>query len=226
MAAIALLAIALAAACVGDRLQEEIQVRDAMVHELPGPARESGAAVEEALFGRRSVRNFSERSLTLQELGQLLWACQGITDPRGYRTAPSAGALYPLEVYAVASSVDGLHPGVYRYVPEGHELHRIIDGDVSSALYIAALSQTAVGDAPASIVICAVPDRTTAKYGDRGVHYVYMEAGHAAQNIYLQAFSLDLGTVSIAAFDDARVQQILNLSPGEVPLYIMPVGGV
>jgi len=221
-----MLAIALAAACVDDRPPEEIRVRDAMVLELPGPARESDTPIEQALFARRSVRDFSERSLTLEEVGQLLWACQGITDPRGYRTAPSAGALYPLEVYAAVRSVEDLTPGVYRYVPEGHELHRIIDGDVSSALCTAALSQTAVGDAPAAIVICAVPDRTTAKYGDRGVHYVYMEAGHAAQNIYLQAVSLDLGTVSIAAFDDARVQQILNLSPGEVPLYIMPVGGM
>jgi SagB-type dehydrogenase family enzyme len=224
VAGIVLLAIVFGAGCLEDRPQEENQMREEGILELPGPVDESGTSIEEALAERRSVRNFSEGALNIQELGQLLWASQGITEPRGYRTAPSAGALYPLEVYAVVRNVDGLAPGVYRYVPEGHEVHRIIDSDVSPELTSAALSQPAVGDAPVNIVICAVPDRTTVKYGDRGIRYVHMEAGHAAQNIYLQAVSLDLGTVSIGAFEDTEVHRILNLSPDEVPLYIMPVG--
>jgi len=226
IAGIALLTIALGTGCLEDRPQEEIQMREATVLELPELMDESETSIEEALTERRSVRNFSEGSLKIEEIGQLLWASQGITDPAGYRTAPSAGALYPLEVYVVVRSVDDVEPGVYRYVPEGHELHRILGGDISSGLRTAALSQPAVGDAPANIVICAIPDRTTSKYGDRGIRYVHMEAGHAAQNIYLQAVSLDLGTVSIGAFEDAEVQRLLNLSPDEMPLYIMPVGRI
>jgi SagB-type dehydrogenase family enzyme len=224
MACIALLVILSGMGCIDEHQQEESQMKERMILKLPEPRHESETSIEEALIGRRSVRNFTGEALTNEELAQLLWASQGITDQGGYRSAPSAGALYPLEVYAVVSSVDDLQPGVYHYVPERHELRRIIDGDISPELCTAALSQPSVDDAPVNIVICAIPERTMRKYGDRGMRYVYMEAGHAAQNIYLQAVALDLGTVSIGAFEDAEVRRILNLSSGEAPLYIMPVG--
>jgi SagB-type dehydrogenase family enzyme len=223
-AGIALLIILFIPGCIEASPQQESQMSEDRVLNLPEPEYESETSIEEALRGRRSVRTFTGESLAIEELGQLLWASQGITDPEGYRTAPSAGALYPLEVYAVVRRVDGVQAGVYRYVPEGHALHRTIEGDITQELHTAALSQAPVGDAAANIVICAIPERTTRKYGDRGIHYVRMEAGHAAQNIYLQAVALDLGTVSIGAFEDAEVGRILNLSQGEIPLYIMPVG--
>jgi SagB-type dehydrogenase family enzyme len=160
----------------------------------------------------------------LADVGQVLWAAQGITNDRGYRTTPSAGALYPLEVYVVAGSVVDLEAGVYRYRPDGHLLVRIGGGDRRADLQAAAVDQASVGDAPATLVIAAVPERTTAKYGERGTRYVAMEAGHAAENVYLQAAALNLGTVAIGAFDDDRVEEILMLPKNATPLYLMPVG--
>jgi SagB-type dehydrogenase family enzyme len=191
---------------------------------LPDPVKTGRASVEEALQMRRSVRSYSRDPITLQELSQLLWAAQGITDPAGYRTAPSAGALYPLELTVAVARVEDLDPGIYRYRPPDHTLNRLATGNVTDALFRAALSQSAVRDAAAVIVISAVPARTTGKYGQRGMRYVYMEAGHAGQNIYLQAESLNIGTVSIGAFDDGEVGRIMNLEKGEIPLSLMPVG--
>ncbi len=191
---------------------------------LPEPRLESGVSVEEALNGRRSVRAYADRPLALAEVGQILWAAQGVTDDAGHRTAPSAGALYPLEIYVVAGSVEGLIPGVYHYRPGDHSLVRTGDGDRRAALQAAAVNQTAVGGAPATLVIVAVPERTTVKYGERGVRYVAMETGHAAENVYLQAEALDLATVTIGAFDDGEIGEIVGL-PAEVdPFYLMPVG--
>ncbi len=191
---------------------------------LPEPRFEGDVSVEEALRERRSVRVYAEVPLTLDDIGQVLWAAQGVTDDRGYRTAPSAGALYPLEVYLVAGSVTDLEPGVYHYRPGEHLLVRVGDGDRRAALQAAAVNQTPVGDAPATVVIAAVPDRTTAKYGERGMHYVFMEAGHAAENVYLQAEAIDLGTVTIGAFDDDEVREVLALPEETTPLYLMPMG--
>lgn len=224
LACVVLFALLWGAGCVDAPAQEEIGTGESSEITLPEPAYSSETSIEEALSGRRSVRTYAEGPLNMAELGQLLWACQGITDAEGHRTAPSAGALYPLRVYAVVSRVEGLPPGVYRYIPEGHALRMTIEGDMALSLQNAALSQEAVGTAPASIVICALPERTTGKYGNRGIRYVHMEAGHAAQNVYLQAAALDLGTVSIGAFEEGAVQKILNLSTNEEPLYIMPVG--
>lgn len=193
---------------------------------LPQPRTDGGIPVEEALARRRSVRDYGDASITLAELSQLLWAAQGVTDAGGYRTAPSAGALYPLEVTVAAGDVADLPAGVYRYVPSGHLLRRLADGDVRSALAGVALDQTAVRDAAAVIAISGVYGRTTGKYGERGVRYVHMEAGHASQNIYLQAVSLGLGTVSIGAFDDEGVKKVLMMEEDERPLYLMPVGRV
>ena len=181
-------------------------------------------SVEKALRERRSVRSFKDEALSLAEISQLLWSAQGITSPRGFRAAPSAGALYPLEIYLVAGNVENLADGVYRYVPEKHELEKIAGGDKRTELYKSALGQRAVLDAPAGFVISAVYNRTTRKYGERGIRYVHMEAGHAAQNLCLQAISLDLATVVIGAFTDRDVKEILSVKKGEEPLYIIPAG--
>jgi SagB-type dehydrogenase family enzyme len=222
------LAVVLLAGCVADTPAEfqEVDPGIAPMTEipLPDPVKTGRTSVEEALQLRRSVRSYSRDPITLQELSQLLWAAQGITDPAGYRTAPSAGALYPLELTVAVARVEDLDPGIYRYLPLDHALNRLATGNVTNALFRAALSQSAVRDAAAVIVISAVPARTTGKYGQRGMRYVYMEAGHAGQNIYLQAESLNIGTVSIGAFDDGEVGRIMNLEEGEIPLSLMPVG--
>jgi len=191
---------------------------------LPEPSYTGNISVEEALSKRRSIRAYSGENLTVEEVSQLLWAAQGITSPGGGRTAPSAGALYPLELYLVAGDVEGIDKGVYRYRPEEHDLEKVKDGDIRAELAEAALGQECVKDAAIDIVFTAVYARTTWKYGERGIRYVHMEAGHAAQNVYLQAVSLDLGTVVIGAFIDSEVNKIVNAREQEEPLYIMPVG--
>ncbi len=191
---------------------------------LPEPAYDSGISVEKALLERRSIRDYSQGALTLKQVGQLLWAAQGVTDSDGKRTAPSAGALYPLEVYAVIGNVEGVAPGVYKYRPDSHTMVKVLDGDRRKALSQAALNQGSVSQGAIDIIITAVYERTTGKYGERGMRYVHMEAGHAAQNIYLQAVALKLGTVTIGAFDDDSVKRVLGLPDNEESLYIMPVG--
>jgi len=186
---------------------------------LPTPAVSGDVSLEAVLAGRRSVREFSDRPLAAAELGQLLWAAQGITDPRGYRTAPSAGALYPLEIYVATAG------GLYHYVPARHALVVVGGSDVRQALVEAALRQEAVSQAPAVFVIAAVYERTAAKYGaERSPRYVHLEAGHAAQNILLQAVTLGLGAVPIGAFDDEAIQEAMGLPAEEQPLYLIPVG--
>ena len=186
---------------------------------LPPPQLKGTLTLEEALTKRRSVREFSDTPLTLAELGQLLWAAQGTTHPAGLRTAPSAGALYPLEVYAVTRE------GVYHYQPQGHRIIVHVQDDVRSALHAAALRQDPVLKASAEIVIAAVYARTAQKYGEeRSLRYVHLEAGHAAQNVLLQAAALNLGAVPIGAFEDNQVQQVLALPSDQQPLYLIPVG--
>jgi SagB-type dehydrogenase family enzyme len=186
---------------------------------LPTPLLVGQLSLEAALAGRRSVREFSARPLTEVELGQLLWAAQGITDPRGYRTAPSAGALYPLEVYVATAD------GLFHYEVDSHGLTVAGGTDLRPALYEAALHQEPVRQAAAVFVIAAVYERTAVKYGaERSPRYVHLEAGHAAQNLLLQAVALGLGAVPIGAFDDSGVQRALGLPAGELPLYLIPVG--
>ncbi|OFV84573.1 MAG: nitroreductase [Acidobacteria bacterium RIFCSPHIGHO2_12_FULL_67_30] len=186
---------------------------------LPAPERKGRVTLEEALGRRRSVREFAPTSLTERELGQLLWAAQGITHPEGYRTAPSAGALYPLETYVVIAS------GFYHYDPRRHQLRRLSDKDLRRALYRAALEQESVLEAPAVFVLVAVYERTAGKYGpSRARRYVDLEAGHAAQNLLLQAVALDLGGVPLGAFEDAAVQRVLSLPADHRLLYLIPVG--
>lgn len=196
----------------------------AMLIGLPRPRSHGPLSVEEALLQRRSTREYASEALTLGEVSQLLWAAQGLTAEWGGRTAPSAGALYPLEVYLAVGSVQGLSAGVYRYEPRGHTLDRVRDGDVRRQLADAAVGQACVEDGAVDIVIAAVFERTAKKYGDRAARYVHMEAGHAAQNVYLQATALGLGTVAIGAFHDDQVRRIVGMREHEAPLYVMPVG--
>lgn len=205
----------------GDALASHLEAAGPV---LPAPSWVGTLSLEEALSQRRSVREYAKDPLSLKDVSQLLWAAQGVTGMTGLRTAPSAGALYPLEVLLVAGDVDGLIPGVYHYVPGPHEVRMIRQGDVRNEIAIAGLNQSALREAPATIVIAGVFSRTTSKYGERGIQYVWMEAGHASQNVYLQAEALGLGTVAIGAFSDDQVRQILLLDTFEEPLYLMPVG--
>ncbi len=194
---------------------------------LPPPRRVSSLSVEEALLRRRSVRTYLPQPLRLEELSMLLWAAQGVSDPRrGFRTAPSAGATYPLIAYAVIGDgcVEGLKAGVYRYVTESHSLTLHKPGDVRDELGEAAYSQEWVRSAPVTIAFSAVFSRTTLRYGRRGFRYVFMDVGHAAQNVYLMATALGLGTVAVGAFRDEGVSATLSLSAEETPIYLMPVG--
>jgi SagB-type dehydrogenase family enzyme len=192
--------------------------QDSFVINLPSPAQKGKMSLEEALKKRESVRSFSSDPLTKEDLSQLLWAVQGITRNWGARTAPSAGALFPLEIYVV------LKEGFFRYSPKGHNLVRIMQQDLRNTLSKAALSQNCIGEAPAVFVIAAVYERTSRKYGNRAERYVKMEAGHAGQNLLLQAVSLGLGAVPVGAFQDEQVQQALHLPVNHEPLYLIPVG--
>ena len=191
---------------------------------LPEPHTDAGTSVEQALRLRRSVRTFAEKPLQLSEVAQLLWSAQGITSRDGLRTAPSAGALYPLEIYLVAGSVNDLPVGVWHYLPDNHRLEQLNDTDIRNPLAHAALDQAWIREAAAVVVFAAVYERTTRKYGKRGIRYVYIEAGHAAENLFLQAVSLDLNTVIVGAFRDDAIRNALNLPQDHVPLILMPVG--
>jgi SagB-type dehydrogenase family enzyme len=192
---------------------------------LPPPATTGKLSLEEAVQKRRSIREYADAPLSMAETGQLLWAAQGVTDRRGgYRAAPSAGATYPLSVLLVAGNVKGLEPGVYRYLPAEHALTRMQSGDIRKNLCSASLNQRWVKEAPAIIVLAADYGRTAGRYGPRATRYVDIEVGHAAQNVYLQATALGLGTVAVGAFDDDAVKKLLPLQKNEVPLYLMPVG--
>ena len=195
-----------------------------MVVTLPEPRHDSDVSIEQSMLLRRSIRSYTSEPLTLQEVSQLLWAAQGITDTLGRRTAPSAGALYPLEIYAVAGNVEDLSPGVYKYEPGKHQLERVMDGDMRLELSSAALGQGSVRSGAIAFVFTAVYERITIKYGDRGVRYVHLETGHAAQNLCLQATAMGLGAVTVGAFEDEKVVEVLNLPEDEQPLYIIPVG--
>lgn len=185
---------------------------------LPAPRTTSDVSLEEALASRRSVREFESTALTLEEISQLLWAAQGITSESGGRTAPSAGALYPLEVYVATAD------GVYHYLPEGHRAEILSRADLRAALAHAARDQAFVAEAPAVFVITAVFARTAVRYGERAERYVHLEAGHVAQNVLLEATALGLAGVPVGAFSDAGIQQTLGLPSDHAPLYLLPIG--
>ena len=191
---------------------------------LPEPKYDSDVSLEEILVRRRSIRDYTHEPLTLEEVSQLLWAGQGITSDWGGRTTPSAGALYPLELYVIVGDVKNLAAGLYKYKPERHELVMVLEGDIRSRLADAALGQSPVKHGAVDIVLTSVNHRTTRKYGDRGIKYVLIEIGHAAQNICLQATAMELGSVMIGAFHDEEVSSLLKLPKEEAPLYIIPIG--
>jgi SagB-type dehydrogenase family enzyme len=198
--------------------QESPMLKRAEIVTLPVVSRPS-VSLDDALRRRRSVRTFSTQPLSQDQVGQLSWAAQGITEPAlGLRTAPSAGALFPLELYVVLSN------GVFHYEPRGHRLRRLNDVDRRATLARAALGQDAVRLAGADIVITAFTARTRAKYGDRAERYAHLEAGHAAQNVLLEAVALGLAAVPVGAFDDDAVRRAIDVLADETPLYILAVG--
>ncbi|MFN2189915.1 MAG: SagB/ThcOx family dehydrogenase [Candidatus Promineifilaceae bacterium] len=193
--------------------------------QLPSPKSDGDRSLEACLKLRRSVREFSQRSMSVDILSQLLWSIQGITGPADHkRTPPSAGGLHPLEVYAVVGKVDTVAPGIYKYFPLNHTMGRHLAGDLRNDLGRAALNQTWLADASVSFLLAAVYQRTIQKYGERGYRYVHMDAGFAAENLHLQTVALGMGTVVIGAFDDQAVHQLVQLPAEEQPMLIMPVG--
>ncbi len=191
---------------------------------LPLPQRNADFPLARCIGARRSVRGFRDRALAESQLGQLLWAAQGTTGADGERAVPSAGALYPLELYVHCARVGAIAPGTYRYRADRHELVLVSPGDARDALSRAALEQDWIATAAAVVCVAAVFERTTAKYGARGRGYVYMEAGLAAESLMLQAVALDLATTMVGAFSDDAVARVLRLGTEEIPLCLIPVG--
>ncbi len=189
---------------------------------LPSLELKKGISVEKALSQRRSVRDYTEEALDLKQISQLLWSAQGITSEWGGRTAPSAGATYPVEIYVVVNSSEKFSPGLYLYKNNDHSLQLVKRGMLGKKLRQASLGQMSIEQASINIIITAVFRRTAERYGERAERYVYIEAGHVGQNIYLQAESLGLGTVVIGAFHDEQVEEVLGIN--EDVIMIMPVG--
>ena len=195
--------------------------------QLPKPAFDGAVSVEWAVKERRTFRAFRPDPLSMTQLSQLLWAAQGITDERrGFRAAPSGGALYPLDVYAVVGEkgVDGLRAGIYRYHATSHSLELTVKGDCRKDVASAALSQMWIATAPVILVITAEYERITRKYGERGIRYAHIEVGHVGQNIFLQAGGLGLGAGIVGAFLDASVAEAIGAPRKHEPLILMPVG--
>lgn len=193
---------------------------------LPPPNKKGPLSFEEALIKRKTVRSFRPDPLKLEELSQLVWSTNGLVDPYGRRVIPSAGALYPMEIYVAVGErgVEGLEKGVYWYLPEEHALKLLKPEDVRRELSEASLWQTWMAQAPVMVVLAAEYARTTSKYRERGYRYVLMEIGHSAQNLFLQAVSLGLGAGIVGAFYDEEVKRILSLPMNHDPLLLMPVG--
>ena len=199
--------------------------RNAM--KLPQPKMEGPMSVEQAIGQRRTVRAYGSQILQLDQLSQLLWSAQGLTGSRRFkRAAPSAGALYPMDVYAVVgrSGVAQVEAGVYHYEPRPHGLALIAAADLRDRLARAAISQMWVADAPVNFIITAEYSRVTGKYGNRGIRYALIEAGHIGQNLFLQAEALGLKAGIVGAFRDKELAEALQLPGSHEPLLIMPVG--
>lgn len=194
---------------------------------LPKPSFMGKKSVEEAIHTRRTVRRFKPKALNIEQLSQILWAAYGITSENSaYKSVPSAGALYPLDIWAAVgkNGVEGLEAGVYHYVSKGHKLAKVKTGDVRNDIAKASLYQTWMAEAPITLVLTGEYERCTRKYRDRGVPYTYIEAGHVGQNIFLQAEALGLGAGIVGAFHNDLVQQVLGINKGYDPILIMPVG--
>jgi SagB-type dehydrogenase family enzyme len=221
--------------------EENKQSPEAEIIPLPAPQRDSRISVEKAISQRKSVRDYVDVPLSISEISQILWAAQGFTRERkepprmwnqkyewqgGLRTAPSAGALYPMEIYLLAGNVEGLAKGVYKFIPKNHSLKRMMSVDKRTDLSTAALKQASIEKAAAAIVMAGVYERTSFKYGERAERYVHIEVGSIAENVYLQGITLGMGTVIIGAFNDKEVKSVLQLPEDEHPLAIMPLGKI
>jgi SagB-type dehydrogenase family enzyme len=202
---------------------------------LPSPQSKGKVSLEEAILGRRSVRKYRREPLGLFQLSQILWAAQGLTGTGRFRTTPSAGATYPLEIFVAVGEggvvageakqdAQALEAGLYHYEVDSHGLSLVRPSDLRLELASAALSQEFIIEAPVDIIICALLHRTSLRYGKRAERYVHMEVGHVGQNIHLQAVALGLATVEVGAFDDEEVRAVLGVDEQTRPLYIMPVG--
>jgi SagB-type dehydrogenase family enzyme len=206
---------------------------------LPPPQLKGKVSLEETILRRRSVRKYRREPLDLPQLSQILWSAQGITGTRGFRTAPSAGATYPLEIFVVigkqsviisevpiasGQAPEELQAGIYHYEADSHSLSLHKSADLRPDLARATLDQEFIIDAPVDIVICALYHRTSYRYGRRGERYVHMEVGHVGENIHLQSVALGLATVEVGAFHDEEVRKVLGVEEQIKPLYIMPVG--
>jgi SagB-type dehydrogenase family enzyme len=198
--------------------QAQERTSGTMVINFPQPAVDGPVSIEKALLERRSVRSYKNEPLTMADISQILWAAQGITEPkRGLRTTPSARAMYLLNTYLIVGNVTGLSEGMYKYQPQGHKIVKVANGDKKAHLY-KAVGQVPIKNAPATLVFSGMSDRSS------NPRWMYLEGGHVAQNVFLQAQSLKLGTVIIGGFKDEEVRKALNLSEKEQPIYIMPLG--
>ncbi|MEE4175978.1 MAG: SagB/ThcOx family dehydrogenase [Bacteroides sp.] len=193
---------------------------------LPEPLTDGTVSIEKALSQRRSIRSYVNQPLNLEEVSQLLWAAQGINNERGFRTAPSAGATFPLELFVMVNNVKGLSKGIYHYKVGDHQLELIDQRELENELARAALSQSMISKAGIVIIFAAIYERTTNRYGERGIRYIHNEVGHVGQNIHLQAAALNLGTVVIGAYRDEEAEALLKLGEEYRVLYFMPVGKI
>jgi len=196
------------------------------VIKLPSPQSKGEVSLEETIAKRRSVRRYRSKPLSLFQLSQILWSAQGITGAGRPRAAPSAGATYPLEIFAIVGkeTIEELQAGIYHYEVDSHSLSLYKPGDLRLDLARAALDQGFIANAPVDVVICAIYLRTSYTYGRRGERYVHMEVGHVGENIHLQAVALGLATVEVGAFHDEEVRKVLGVEEQIKPLYIMPIG--
>jgi SagB-type dehydrogenase family enzyme len=196
---------------------------------LPSPSRKGTISVEEALNSRRTHRAFQAHALTLKQFSQMLWAAYGVTavtPGRQLKTAPSAGATYPIDVYAVVGEggVESLASGVYHYRPESHSVRRVSSGDGRTQVASACRRQMWMAPAPLLVVITGEYARCSAKYGPRGVIYTHIEAGHVGQNVFLQAEALGLKAGIVGAFEKEDLGKALHIPAAHEPLLVMPVG--
>lgn len=184
---------------------------------LPDPYFDLRTSLDRSIYKRESIRQFSDREISPEYISLILWAAQGKKGQK--RTVPSAGATYPLEIYAILKN-----QGLFYYDLVKHSLVLQIEENICEDVANASWNQTFICEAPFTVIICAEFSRTTNRYGERGIRYVYMEVGHCAQNIHLKAVDLGLGSVPIGAYVDREVKNILQLPKSLEPLYIIPIG--
>lgn len=199
---------------------------DSAVPALPRPIVDGGPSLHALLARRRTVRAYDTAApLSLADAAQLLWSAQGVTEPAlGYRTAPSAGPVFPFETDLVAGAVDGLAAGVYRYDPAAHAIARRGEGDRRADVVGVSFNHAWLSDAPAFIVLSMIVERMAPKYGAAGERFALLEGGHIAQNILLEAEALGLGAAPICAYDGAKLRAVLGLATNEDPVYLLCVG--